>query len=77
MAKHSGLKLFSLGLGIRLLGLALIWLGDGSEGLFRKSLVVLGVALMIGGIGVLRFMLWSPLLSKLSGGGGRERRGDA
>ena len=68
MASRSKLKLFGLGLGVRLLGVALIWLGDSHDSLFRKSLVVIGVVLTIGGITVLRYMLWSPLLSKFSDG---------
>jgi hypothetical protein len=66
MAKHKDLKLFSIGLGVRLLGVGFIWLGDGHDSPFRKALVVLGVILMVGGITVLRYMLLSPLLSKLT-----------
>jgi hypothetical protein len=66
MTKHKDLKLFSLGLAVRLIGPGLIWLGDGHDSLFRKALVVLGVILMVGGITVLRYMLLSPVLSKLT-----------
>jgi hypothetical protein len=45
---------------------ALLWLGDGSDSLFRKAVVILGVALSIGGAAVLRYMLLSPVLSKLA-----------
>jgi hypothetical protein len=37
--------------------LALIWMGDGSTSVFRKALVVLGVALSVGGIAMLRYLL--------------------
>ena len=50
---------FGLGLAVRLFGLVLIWLGDGSPSVFRKALVVLGVVLSIGGIAVLRYLLIS------------------
>jgi hypothetical protein len=52
---------FGLGLAVRLLGLVLIWLGDGSSSVFRKALVVLGVVLSLGGIAVLRYLLLSGL----------------
>lgn len=48
---------FLLGLGVRLLGVVLIWWGDGSDTLFRKIVVVTGVILSIGGIAVLRYLL--------------------
>lgn len=57
-------RTFGLGLAVRLLGLLLIWLGDGSPSLFRKSVVVLGVILSIGGIAVLRFLLIAGLRKK-------------
>ncbi len=50
---------FGIGLSVRLLGLALVWLGDGSPSLYRKAVVVLGVVLSVGGIAVLRFLLIS------------------
>ena len=50
---------FGLGLAVRLFGLVLIWLGDGSPSVFRKALVVLGVVLSIRGIAVLRYLLIS------------------
>ncbi|MES2697194.1 MAG: hypothetical protein V4773_27260 [Verrucomicrobiota bacterium] len=52
-------RLFGWGVVIRLLGLALIWLGDGHDNVFRKALVVTGVVLSIGGITVLRYLLIS------------------
>ena len=63
-AKRAGWKLFSLGLGVRLVGVGLLWLGDGHDSLFHKALVVLGVILSIGGIGVLRYMLFADLFSR-------------
>ena len=58
-------RLFALGLGVRLIGLVLIWAGDGSAALWRRALVVLGVVLSIGGIAVLRFLLLSGPLTRL------------
>ena len=58
-------RLFALGLGVRSIGLALIWAGDGSAALWRKALVVLGVALSIGGIAVLRYLLLAGPLTRL------------
>ena len=58
-------RLFALGLGVRLTGLALIWAGDGSAALWRKALVVLGVVLSIGGIAVLRYLLLAGPLTRL------------
>lgn len=57
-------KLFGIGLAVRLVGLLLIWLGDGHESVFRKALVVLGLILSIGGIGVLRYLLVSGFRRK-------------
>ena len=65
-------RLFSLGLGVRLAGLALIWIGDGSSSLFRKALVVVGLVLSVGGIAVLRYMLLAGPLSRLSLGRWRK-----
>jgi hypothetical protein len=56
--------MFGVGLAVRLLGLALIWLGDGSPSVFRKAVVVLGVILSIGGIAVLRYLLISSFRKK-------------
>ena len=55
---------FFVGLGVRLFGTALIWLADGSDHLFRKILVVIGVVLAIGGMGVLRYLLFRGLGKK-------------
>ena len=57
--KSRNWKLFSIGLGVRLIGVLLIWLGNGYDSVFRKGLVVLGVILSVGGIGVLRYLLIS------------------
>ena len=59
-------RLFFLGLGVRLVGVAMIFAGDGSALWWRKALVVAGVVLSIGGIAVLRYMLLAGPLSKLS-----------
>ena len=57
-------KWFCIGLAVRLVGLLLIWLGDGHDSVFRKGLVILGVVLSIGGIGVLRYLLISGFRKK-------------
>ena len=59
-------KLFLIGLMIRLLGVGLIWLGDGHDSLFRKVVVVAGVVLLIGGSAVLRYLLLSDPLTRTS-----------
>jgi len=56
--------LFGIGLAVRLMGVLLIWLGDGHDSMFRKALVVLGLILSIGGIGVLRYLLISGFRRK-------------
>jgi hypothetical protein len=53
-----GPKLFAVGLSVRLVGAGLIWLRDGRASLVRKGLVVVGVLLSIGGIAVLKFLLY-------------------
>ena len=58
-------RLFVVGLGVRLVGLVLIWAGDGSAAWWRKVLVVIGVVLSIGGIAVLRYLLLAGPLSRL------------
>ena len=52
-------RMFGVGSAVHLVGVALLWLGDGHDGWFRKSLVVVGLVLSIGGIGILRFLLIS------------------
>jgi len=46
-----------IGLSVRILGVLLIFLGDGHDSVFRKALAVLGLILSIGGITVLRYLL--------------------
>ena len=57
-------RLFGVGLAVRLIGVALLWLGDGHDHWFRKGLVVVGLVLSIGGIGILRFLLISGFRKK-------------
>ena len=64
--RQTSRRLFALGIGVRLLGLALIWAGNGSVALWRKAVVILGVALCIGGIAILRYLLLAGPLSRLS-----------
>lgn len=59
-------RIFAAGLGVRLLGVALLWYGDGGQTIWRKGLVVVGVVLSVGGIAVLRFLLLSGPLSRLT-----------
>lgn len=61
---RASMKTLLIGLGIRLVGLGLIWVGDGSDNLFRKLLVVLGVVLTVGGIAVLRYLLLAKPLAQ-------------
>ena len=58
VTKRQKWKLFSIGLAIRLFGVLLLWLGDGHDSVFHKGLVVLGLILSIGGITVLRYLLF-------------------
>ena len=58
MRERPRLKIFAAGLAIRLAGAGLLWLGDGHNSVFRKGLVVTGVVLSVGGIGVLKFLLY-------------------
>jgi hypothetical protein len=57
-------KWFLSGLAVRILGLFLVWIGDGSDSLFRKPLVIIGVILSIGGIAVLRYLLITGFRTK-------------
>jgi hypothetical protein len=63
-SKQRTLRIFAVGLTVRLVGALLIWLGDGHNDLLHKSLVVFGVILSIGGIGVLRYLLYRGLYRK-------------
>jgi hypothetical protein len=58
------MKVFLVGLSVRLFGVGLIWLGDGHDSLFRKALVVAGVVLLIGGTAVLRYLLLTDPLTR-------------
>ncbi len=58
IAKLGKWQLFGIGLAIRLIGVLLLWLGNGHDSMFHKGLVVLGVILSIGGITVLRYLLF-------------------
>ena len=64
IAGASSWQMFGMGLGVRLAGLALIWLGDGHDSVFRKALVVIGVVLSVGGIGVLKYLLYKGLATR-------------
>jgi hypothetical protein len=68
------MKRFAIGLGVRLLGVGLIWLGDGGDSLFRKGMVLLGIVLMLGGMAVLRYMLLAKPLARAEAAI-RRRRG--
>lgn len=57
-------RLFTLGLGVRLLGLGLIWVGDGGTATWRKGVVIFGVLLSVGGIAVLRYLLLAGPLAR-------------
>lgn len=59
------LKTIAIGIAVRLGGGALIWLGDGHDSLFSKGLVICGVIISVTGIGILRYLLLSPMLTKM------------
>ncbi len=63
-------RVFATGVGIRLVGLAFIALANGHDNLAAKALVVLGVLVSVLGMGVLRYLLFGPLLRRL---GRRDR----
>jgi hypothetical protein len=54
------LRVFAMGMVIRLVGLLLIWLGDGHTSLISKVVVVVGVILSIGGIAILKWLSFQP-----------------
>ena len=60
-------RLFGIGLGVRLVGVGLLWLGDGHDSVFRKGLVVVGVILSVGRIAVVSYLLLAEPLSRRSG----------
>jgi hypothetical protein len=62
--KKKNWRRIGVGLAVRLLGLVLIWLGDGSPQTFRKALVIIGVILSVGGIAILRYVLISGFRKK-------------
>lgn len=62
--KQKRWRLFGVGLAVRLIGVALLWLGDGHDHWFRKGLVVVGLVLSVGGIGILRYLLISGFRKK-------------
>ncbi len=62
--KRKKWRLFGIGLAVRLVGVAMLWLGNGHESWFRKGLVVVGLILSIGGIAILRFLLISGFRKK-------------
>jgi Na+/melibiose symporter-like transporter len=57
-------RMFGVGLAVRLVGVAFLWLGNGHDSWFRKGLVIVGLVLSIGGIGILRFLLISGFRKK-------------
>ena len=59
------LKMIAIGIIVRLAGADLIVLGDGHDSLWAKVLVVCGVIITVAGMGILRYLLLSPLLSKI------------
>lgn len=61
-------SMFLAGLAVRLIGAGMIWLGDGHQHWFSKAVVLLGVALSIGGIGILRYLLYSGMRKKVPAG---------
>jgi hypothetical protein len=69
----SAWQMFVLGLGVRLIGVALIWLGDGSSNSFRQAVVVVGVILSVGGIAVLKWLLYTGLRRNRPSDGAKPR----
>jgi hypothetical protein len=65
LSKSQKLRMFATGIIVRLAGVVLIVLGDGHNSLWAKALVVLGVIVTVTGMGILRYLLFSPLLSKV------------
>ena len=60
----SRLRVFLVGLAVRLTGVLLIVLGDGHSTLLAKATVVVGVIVTVGGIGILRWLLFQSLFRK-------------
>jgi hypothetical protein len=63
--RREKLKKVAIGIIVRLAGVGLIALGDGHDSLWAKALVVVGVAILITGMAILRYLLFQPLLRKL------------
>lgn len=63
--RHKKLKVVVVGIVVRLVGLVLIFLGDGHESLWAKALVIVGVIISVTGIGILRYLLLSPMFRKV------------
>ena len=61
---HPVLYIFLFGVGIRLIGLLLIVVGNGHTSLFSKVVVVVGVILSVFGIGVLKWLSFQPRRKK-------------
>ncbi|HTL29306.1 MAG TPA: hypothetical protein VL282_08795 [Tepidisphaeraceae bacterium] len=61
---HPVLYVFFIGIGIRLIGLLLIVVGDGHTSLLSKVVVIIGVALSIFGIGLLKWLSFQPRRKK-------------
>ena len=63
--RRKKLTMVALGIAVRLAGVGMIALGDGHDDLWAKALVVVGVVIMVTGMGILRFLLFQPLLSRM------------
>ena len=63
--KRKKSQVIACGIAVRLFGGGLIFVGDGHTSLWSKALVILGVILSVSGIGILRFLLLSPLFDKM------------
>jgi formate/nitrite transporter FocA (FNT family) len=59
-ARHPILSIFTAGILIRILGGFAIWAADGHDNLAAKIVVVIGVALSVFGIGVLKWLSMRP-----------------
>ena len=57
-------RVFLTGLIVRLAGVLLIVLGDGHSSLLAKASVIAGVIITVGGMGILRWLLFQSLFRK-------------
>jgi hypothetical protein len=57
---RKALHVFAFGLLVRLIGVFLIWVGNGHTSIFSKVVVVIGVVLSVGGIAVLKWLAVQP-----------------